>query len=233
MWKFIIILTSVLLFGSCNQPETTPETTPESVNNNINSLKAGNSRFFMNEPLNWEPLSPSENKEMAKNSIEPSTIILSCSDMVILPAIILDQKIESLYQIRTVGNFIGKYEMGSIEYALQKFECKTLLILGHKNCGAISYFVETLDQRKKGEIISNFDHIDTLINYFSGEETFDKLSPQDKMNVSNIVEKNIYYQANFLKKRDGQIKKLIDHHQVKIYGGVFDPQTRKIDFFDL
>lgn len=228
MWKFTIVLTPIMFILACNSKESTTLK-----NNNMNTLVAGNSRFAVNSPLNWEPLSSNDKKIMSENLADPWCIVLSCSDMDISPAILLDQKIGTLYQIRTVGNFISNYEFGSIEYALQKYECKNIFILGHKNCGAISYFVETIEDRLKGQSISNLDHIDTLINSFASEETFDKLSPQDKINVTTIVKKNIYFQANLIKTKDGQIKKLVEHNQVKVFGGVLDPNTRKIDFFEL
>jgi carbonic anhydrase len=54
------------------------------------------------------------------------------------PEIIFDQGIGSLFVVRVAGNIEDPEILGSMEYAVAEKEISVIVVLGHKNCGAIS-----------------------------------------------------------------------------------------------
>ena len=68
----------------------------------------------------------------------PKAVILTCSDARVIPEAIFGAGTGELFVIRTAGNTVGKTELGSIEYAVSHLGVRTVVILGHTCCGAVS-----------------------------------------------------------------------------------------------
>lgn len=75
---------------------------------------------------------------------KPSAIILGCSDARVPVELIFDQALGELFVIRVAGNIVAPSQIGSIEFAAEKFGTRLVVVLGHSNCGAVSACVETL-----------------------------------------------------------------------------------------
>ncbi|CAA6814552.1 MAG: Carbonic anhydrase (EC [uncultured Sulfurovum sp.] len=112
-----------------------------------------------------------ENKELFSNlskSQKPETMILTCSDSRIDPALLLDAHPGELFIIRNIGNIAPPYfpakgsTQASIEYAVNVLHIKRIVILGHSNCGACAYMYH---KAKEGE--TKLDHVDQWLNYIT------------------------------------------------------------------
>ncbi len=98
-------------------------------------LMEGNKRFASGHPRHPDE-SPGHRRKMAKGQ-KPFAVIVTCSDSRLSPELIFDQGIGDLFVIRTAGNLISDMEMGSIEYAVEHLGVRTILVMGHEECGAI------------------------------------------------------------------------------------------------
>lgn len=78
------------------------------------------------------------------NKQSPQAIILSCSDSRVVPEIIFDTGIGELFVIRTAGATIGENVIESIEFAYEELNIPLLVILGHDNCGVVTYAAKIL-----------------------------------------------------------------------------------------
>src|SRR4029450_5451549 len=64
-------------------------------------------------------------------------IIVGCADSRTSPEIIFDQGIGDLFVVRTAGNLVDDYALGSIEYAVEHLGSRLIVVLGRERCGAV------------------------------------------------------------------------------------------------
>ena len=68
---------------------------------------------------------------------EPFAIILGCSDSRVPAEIVFDQGLGDLFVIRVAGNIVAPSQVGSVEFAADRFGTRLVVVLGHSMCGAI------------------------------------------------------------------------------------------------
>jgi carbonic anhydrase len=102
----------------------------------LNRLKAGNERFANNKVSAGKPVA-ARRAETAQAQ-HPFAIIVGCADSRTAPEIIFDQNIGDLFVIRTAGNLVDDYALGSIEYAVEHLGTRLIVVLGHERCGAVT-----------------------------------------------------------------------------------------------
>jgi len=149
----ILLAAFIVLICSCSQ--NGPKE-PQEVLQPLEILKIGNQRFVKGYPIH--PDETLERIRELKKGQHPFAVVVGCSDSRIPPELIFDQGLGDIFTIRTAGNVIGDYELGSVEYAVEHLHCKLVIVLGHENCGAIQAFVSSDNQRHE-------DHIQTIVDY--------------------------------------------------------------------
>jgi len=102
----------------------------------LNRLKAGNERFANSKVSAAKPVA-ARRAETAQAQ-HPFAIIVGCADSRTAPEIIFDQNIGDLFVIRTAGNLVDDYALGSIEYAVEHLGTRLIVVLGHQRCGAVT-----------------------------------------------------------------------------------------------
>src|SRR5205085_8999251 len=98
--------------------------------------KAGNERFSAAEISAGKAVA-ARRAETAKEQ-HPFAIVIACADSRTAPEIIFDENIGDLFVIRSAGNLVDDYALGSIEYAVDHFGTRLIVVLGHERCGAVS-----------------------------------------------------------------------------------------------
>jgi carbonic anhydrase len=220
--KFLAIILFINLFFSCKQKQNEKQ---DSAQDNtlapLDKLKTGNEKF-----VNGHPVHPNESLNRIKELKEgqhPFVVLVSCSDSRIPPELIFDQGLGDVFSIRTAGNVIGDYELGSIEYAVEHLHCKLIVVLGHENCGAIQAYATSGDEKHD-------DHIQSLVNYIASEEE-EKIIPDSlRSNIDILVKANISHGVNLLKSSTPVLKPLVDNNEIKIIGAYYDLDSGKVLF---
>ena len=144
-------------------------------------LQDGNQRFIDDKEINYNFIQI--RKRLIKKQ-DPYVIILNCSDSRVAPEIIFDVNLNSIFDIRIAGNIINEDILESIQYALNEFNCSTVIVLGHENCGAIQMAIDGIDNditRKIKKVIEKSDNKDTII---------DKNIQQSVDEIKGYLEKN-------------------------------------------
>jgi carbonic anhydrase len=215
--KFLAIALFINLFFSCRQKQ-------EKNHDNIaplEKLKVGNEKFVSGYPVH--PHETLNRIRELKKGQHPFAVIVSCSDSRIPPELIFDQGLGDVFSIRTAGNVIGDYELGSIEYAVEHLHCKLIVVLGHENCGAIQAYATSGNEKHN-------DHIQNLITYIASEEE-EKIIPDSlKSNIDVLVKANIRHGINLLKSSTPVLKPLVDKNEIKIIGAYYDLDSGKVLF---
>jgi len=187
----------------------------------IERLKLGNQRFVQGQPVH--PDETLERLRKLKQGQHPFAVVVSCSDSRIPPELVFDQGLGDIFSIRTAGNVIGDYELGSIEYAVEHLKCNLIVVLGHENCGAIDAFVNSNHHHHK-------DHIQSIIKYIEEEEEEEKCLDSIRFNPDVAVRANIKHGVASLRNSTPILKQLFQKKQLTIIGAYYDLDTGEVSF---
>ena len=119
-----LIVGSAIAFAA---DPTTPSVPPDEA---LARLKAGNERFASSKVSSSKPVA-ARRAETAKEQ-HPFAIVVACADSRSAPEIVFDQNIGDLFVIRTAGNLVDDYALGSIEYAVEHLGARLIVVLGHE-----------------------------------------------------------------------------------------------------
>jgi carbonic anhydrase len=103
----------------------------------LERLREGNRRFV--ETGVGSPGRPSAEQR-------PFAIILGCSDSRVPAELIFSQGFGDLFVIRVAGNIVAPSQIGSVEFAAERFDTRLAVVLGHTQCGAVAATLEQLRQ---------------------------------------------------------------------------------------
>jgi len=188
----------------------------------VDNLKAGNERFVKGHPVH-----PNETlsriRELKKGQ-HPYVVLVSCSDSRLPPELIFDQGLGDIFSVRTAGNIIGDYELGSIEYAVEHLDCKLVVVLGHENCGAIQAYASSNHASR----ISN--HIQNLIDHIAAEAEEINVPDSLKSNIDVLVNANIAHGVNFLRSSTPVLKPMVENNEIEIIGAYYDLDSGRVLF---
>lgn len=107
-------------------------------------LQEGNLRFRAGDSHHIEVDALIRSQSLADQN--PFAIILGCSDSRVPAEIVFGQGVGDLFVIRVAGNVVAPSQIGSIEFAAEKFSTKLVVVLGHTMCGAVEATLEQLKQ---------------------------------------------------------------------------------------
>jgi carbonic anhydrase len=144
----------------------------------LEKLKAGNARFVAAAESSSKP-TRARRTETSKAQ-HPFGIIVGCSDSRTSPEILFDQNIGDLFVVRTAGEVVDNYELGSIEYAVEHLGARLIVVLGHEHCGAVAAAVA-------GE--SAPGHVGNIVRTIRPAVEAVRGQPGDE--VTNAIKKNV------------------------------------------
>ena len=108
----------------------------------LDRLREGNRRFAADLRGIDAFMTARRRAELAAGQ-EPFAIVLGCSDSRVPAEIVFDQGLGDLFVIRVAGNIVAPSQIGSVEFAAERFGTRLVVVLGHSQCGAV---VATLDE---------------------------------------------------------------------------------------
>src|SRR6478735_12734446 len=109
----------------------------------LQRLREGNARFVANQPRNAQLVDHSRRADLVSGQW-PFAIVLGCSDSRVPAELVFDQGIGDLFVIRVAGNIVAPSQIGSVEFAVERFGVPLVVVLGHSRCGAIDATLEAL-----------------------------------------------------------------------------------------
>ncbi len=108
----------------------------------LERLRQGNVRFVQGASnrtqLGWNPALVEQQR--------PFAVVLGCSDSRAPAELVFDQGLGDLFVIRVAGNVVAPSGIGSVEFAVSKFDTPLVVVMGHTRCGAVGATVEALEQ---------------------------------------------------------------------------------------
>jgi carbonic anhydrase len=94
-------------------------------------------------------------KLLSENGQNPETLIITCVDSRIDPAVLFNAALGELLVIRTKANIIPAYDptfpreqvSAVLEFATTVLNVKNIIIMGHSQCGGIAYVMNQLQDK--------------------------------------------------------------------------------------
>jgi len=111
----------------------------------LERLLEGNRRFASGAPARGASDLRERRSELLAGQ-EPFAIILGCSDSRVPAEIVFDQGLGDLFVIRVAGNVVAPSQIGSVEFAAEKFGTRLVMVLGHSSCGAVQATLDELER---------------------------------------------------------------------------------------
>src|SRR5262245_57812092 len=111
----------------------------------LERLRAGNGRFVAGTSGLDTWMHHARRHEFVEGQ-EPFAVILGCSDPRVPVEIVFDQGLGDLFVIRVAGNIVAPSQVGSVEFAAERYGTRLVVILGHTRCGAIQATLEELQR---------------------------------------------------------------------------------------
>jgi carbonic anhydrase len=182
----------------------------------LSRLKQGNQRFVAGETTHHKQLSHQARAEMAEDQ-NPFAIVLGCSDSRVPAEMVFDQGLGDLFVIRVAGNVVAPSQVGSVEFAAERYDCAVVVVLGHSHCGAIQATIDTL---------MNPDSPPSA-NLMQTELKHDlcKLS-------KHAVRSNVFASVNQLRHGSAVLESLIAKGKLQVVGAEYSLESGEVVFFD-
>jgi len=162
---------------------------------------------------------------------EPFAIIIGCSDARVPAEIVFDQGLGDLFVIRVAGNIIAPSQVGSVEFAVERFGTPLVVVLGHSRCGAIEATLEELERPSD----SRSPNLRAIVDRIrpSVETLLEAGLPIDSEQlVEQAVRANIRVSANQLRHGSQILEKLIAKDELRVVGAEYSLENGSVDFFD-
>ena len=196
----------------------------------LNRLREGNARFVANQMRTLEHAHESRRAELVSGQA-PFAIVLGCSDSRVPAELVFDQGFGDLFVIRVAGNIVAPSQVGSVEFAAERYGTSLVVVMGHSQCGAILATLEELTggaASTSGNLRSIVDRVrpsvSTVIAAARGTDP--------NALVSLAVRANVRASVDHLRHGSALLERLIDRNGLLIVGAEYSLETGVVDFFD-
>jgi carbonic anhydrase len=196
----------------------------------LERLQNGNRRFVSGARNGGSFTSQTRRDELVDGQ-EPFAIILGCSDSRVPAEIVFDQGLGDLFVIRVAGNIVAPSQVGSVEFAAERYHTRLVVVLGHSQCGAILATLEEL-QRPTENQSRNLQSIVGRVRPSVEALLTTELRHDPEALVHHAVRANIRASANQLRHGSQVIEELIQRNGLVVVGAEYSLETGVVEFFD-
>ena len=185
-------------------------------------LREGNGRFVAGSSAPLSAGRPSAAQQ-------PFAIILGCSDARVPAEIIFGQGFGDLFVIRVAGNIVAPSQIGSVEFAAERFETRLAVVLGHTQCGAVAATLEELHQQQ-GHQSPNLRSIVDRIRPTVEPLLQTSLAADPAALYVRAIRANILASVNLLRHGSALLEKRIEQDGLVIVGAEYCVETGDVEF---
>jgi carbonic anhydrase len=196
----------------------------------LQRLREGNLRY-VEETRSSDTLTGRVRRRAVAETQEPFAVILGCSDSRVPAEIVFDQGLGDLFVIRVAGNIVAPSQIGSVEFAAERFGLRLVVVLGHSNCGAINAAIEELGRGSREQsrnMRSIVDRVRPSVQAFIGTS----IAQDHDALVHHSVRANIRMSANHLRHGSEVLEQLIENNGLVVVGAEYNLATGVVEFFD-
>jgi carbonic anhydrase len=195
----------------------------------LERLREG-SRRFCSGKRSVDGLSSLTRRAELVTGQKPFAIVLGCSDSRVPAEIVFDQSLGDLFVIRVAGNVVAPSQIGSVEFAAERYDTRLVVVLGHSQCGAVLATLEEMRRPSKAQsrnLRSIVDRIRPAVEGLAADRGED-----DDALVRDAVRANVRVSANQLRHGSEVLERLIEHDGLLVVGAEYSLETGMVDVFD-
>jgi carbonic anhydrase len=196
----------------------------------LERLREGNARFVAGTPSGNTLASHARLHELASVQ-EPFAIILGCSDSRVPAEIVFDQGLGDLFVIRVAGNIVAPSQIGSVEFAAERFGMPLVVVLGHSRCGAVLATLEELKRPRENQSRNLRSIVDRIRPSVEELLATDLRHDPDAL-VQHAVRTNVRASVNQLRHGSELLEQLIRRNGLLVVGAEYALETGTVEFFD-
>jgi carbonic anhydrase len=194
----------------------------------LERLREGNLRFV----AGLKEASVGQTRRRAlTDSQAPFAVILGCSDSRVPAEIVFDQGLGDLFVIRVAGNIVAPSQIGSVEFAVERYDTRLVVVLGHSSCGAVQATIDEL-RRPSEDQSRNLHAIVDRIRPAVVELMKTDLVHDHELLLHKAVQSNIRVAASQLRHGSEILEQLIQKQGLLVVGAEYSLETGVVDFFD-
>jgi len=161
----------------------------------------------------------------------PFAVVLGCSDSRVPVEMVFDQGLGDLFVIRVAGNIVAPSQIGSVEFAAERFRTRLVVVLGHTHCGAIEATLDELQQpgeRQSRNLASIVGRVKPAV-----EGLLDTALRNDRAALAREAGRaNVRAAAQGLRHGSPILERLIEADGLLVVGAEYALETGDVDFFD-
>ncbi len=196
----------------------------------LRRLQEGNHRFVCGD-RSMDAAAEAARRNQLANGQEPFAIILGCSDSRVPAEIVFDQGLGDLFVIRVAGNIVAPTQIGSVEFAAEKFRTRLVVVLGHTCCGAVEATVDELTRPAGNQSLNLRTIVDRILPSVS--PLMDSPLRHDRPALlREAVRANVRVSVNQLRQGSEILENLVRNDGLLVVGAEYSLETGKVDFFD-
>jgi len=194
----------------------------------LQRLQEGNERFVSGVRSLDTLMSGTRRSELVAGQ-EPFAVILGCSDSRVPVEMVFDQGLGDLFVIRVAGNVVAASQIGSVEFAAERFGTRLVVVLGHSRCGAVTATLEELQRPSENQSRNLHSIVDRIRPSVQGLLATDLHA--DSL-VEQAVRANVRVAASTLRNGSPVLEQLIREDGLLVVGAEYSLETGEVDFFE-
>ena len=193
-------------------------------------LREGNRRFVAGTPSGDGLSSLARRAELVAGQ-EPFAILLGCSDSRVPAEIVFDQGLGDLFVIRVAGPVVAPSQIGSVEFAADRFGTRLVVVLGHSQCGAVTATLEELRRPDETHSRNLRSIVDRIRPSIEGLLKTDLVKDPGAL-LREAVRANVRAAAEQLRHGSELIERLSDQDGLLIVGAEYSLESGVVHIFD-
>lgn len=199
-------------YGKASEPK---RVTVASAEEAFKELEEGNKEFISGNTAELRA-------DLAENGQAPYAVVITCSDSRVAPEVLFHTTMGELFTIRTAGNVVDEFEIGSVEYGAEHLGAPLIVVMGHSNCGAVG---AALSGEAEGSIQDIIDEIIPSVEEAKKTETEESAIAKraEDLNIQNTIRKL---------RTSTILSHLESEGEVKIIGAKYDIKEGTVEFLE-
>ncbi len=195
----------------------------------LQRLRAGNRRFVSDSEQHVSAARKHRSELVFRQ--EPFAIVLGCSDSRVPAELVFDQGFGDLFVIRVAGNVVAPSQVGSVEFAAERFGTRLVVVMGHSGCGAVRATLEELERPSESRSPNLRSIVDRIWPSVQGLLATDLRDDPDAL-LEGAIRANIRASADHLRHGSRTLEQMIQNDGLMVVGAEYSLETGIVDFFD-
>ena len=162
---------------------------------------------------------------------EPFAIILGCSDSRVPVELVFGQAFGDLFVVRVAGNIVAPSQVGSVEFAAERFGTRLAVVLGHTQCGAVTATLEELRQ-PQGHESPNLRAIVERIRPAVEPLLSTPIAKDANGLAEQAIRANVQASVDHLRHGSALLERRIERDGLLIVGAEYCVEQGTVEFFD-